>query len=208
MIGYIRKFSEGQYDGIEELTNEYLKNLFKAIVDVDKQYYYTENPENPSVEIIEQLERIFAYELYYQRSVIQNEYNNNVLDEEKRIINGEIRKQLLDNNRYPDMVLHKGHGDIHHQEIVVEIKRKASIKDDNVAQDLIKLSQFMTNGFLSCGASPYNIGVLILTGGGEEDIKSQLMLISNKETLNPQIYCVFCDGDNSLRYITLSELEI
>ena len=89
---------------------------------------------------------------------------------------------------------------------VVEIKRKAAIKDDNVAQDLIKLSQFMTKGFLSCGASPYNMGVLILTGGSEDDIKNQLKLISNKEILNPQIYCVFCDGDNSLKYVTLSEL--
>lgn len=202
------KLREGQYDGIEEIRNEYLKILFKAIVEVDKQYYYTENPENASHEIIEQLERIFAYELYYHWSVIQNEFNNNALNEEKRIINGEIRKQLLDNNRYPDMVLHKGHNDIHQQEIVVEIKRKAAIKDDNVAQDLIKLSQFMTNGFLSCGASPYNIGVLILTSGSEDDIKSQLLLISNKVILNPQIYCVFCDGDNSLRYITLNELEI
>ena len=208
MKGYIRKLCEGQYDGIEEIRNEYLKNLFKAIVDVDKQYYYTENPENASHETIEQLERIFAYELYYHWSVIQNDFNNNNMEEEKRIINGEIRKQLLDNNRYPDMVLHKGHYDIHHQEIVVEIKRKAAINNDNVAQDLIKLSQFMTNGFLSCGASPYNVGVLILTGGSEDDIKSQLTLITHKEKLNPQIYCVFCNGDNSLRYITLSELTI
>jgi hypothetical protein len=208
MKGYIRKLREGQYDGIEEIGNKYLKILFKAIVDVDKQYYYTENPENATHEIIEQLERIFAYELYYHWSVIQNDFNKNNREEEKRIINGEIRKQLLDNNRYPDMVLHKGHDDIYHQEIVVEIKRKASIGNDNVAQDLIKLSQFMTKGYLSCGASPYNIGVLILTGGSEDEIKNQLMLISNKTILNPNIYCVFCDGDNSLRYITLRELEI
>ena len=101
------------------------------------RYYYTENPQNASNEIIEQLERIFAYELYHQWSILQEDYNRRVPEDYKRIINGEIGKQLLGVNKYPDMVLHKGHGDIHNQEIVIEIKRKAELKDDNAIQDLI-----------------------------------------------------------------------
>ena len=206
MKGCITKSPDNTYEGIELINDEYLKMLFKAIVEVNKQYYYTENPENTSNEIIEQLERIFAYELYYQWSFLLKDYNKHVSEEDKRIINGEIRKQLFGVNKYPDMVLHKGHNDIHHQEIVVEIKRKAAIKDDNVAQDIIKLSQFMTNGFLGCGASPYRMGVLILTSGGEEDIREQLMLIKDKVLINYNVICVFCDGDKSLCYKTLDEI--
>lgn len=208
MKGIVIKSEDNTYQGIEDISDEYLKMLFKAILKVDKQYYYTENPENASNEIIEQLERIFAYELYHQWSIFQNDYNSGVSEDHKRIINGEIRKQLLDVNKYPDMVLHKGQNDIHHQEIVVEIKRKIAIKDDNVAQDIIKLSQFMTKGFLGCGASPYRNGVLILTSGSEEDIKEQLMLIKDKKMINSNIICIFCNGDKCLRYITISEILI
>lgn len=208
MKGIVIKSEDNTYQGIEDVGDEYLKMLFKAILKVDKQYYYTENPENASNEIIEQLERIFAYELYHQWSIFQNDYNRGVSEDHKRIINGEIRKQLLDVNKYPDMVLHKGQNDIHHQEIVVEIKRKIAIKDDNVAQDIIKLSQFMTKGFLGCDASPYRNGVLILTSGSEEDIKEQFMLIKDKKMINSNIICIFCNGDNCLRYITISEIVI
>ena len=206
MKGEVIKSGDNTYQGIEDISNEYLKMLFKAIIEVDKQYYYTENPKNASNEIIEQLERIFAYELYHQWSIFQNDYNRGVSEDYKRIINGETRKQLLGVNKYPDMVLHKGQNDIHHQEIVVEIKRKAAIKDDNVAQDIIKLSQFMTMGFLGCNASPYRNGVLILTSGSEEDIKEQLLLIKDKKIINSDVICIFCNGDKCLRYITMSEL--
>jgi len=205
MKGCITKSSVGTYRGIDSIDDEHLKILFKAIIEVDQQYYYTTNPEKPSNEILEQLERIFAYELYHQWSILLNDYNKRISKDDRRIINGEIRKQLLGVNKYPDMVLHKGHNDIHHQEIVVEIKRKAAIKDDNVAQDIIKLSQFMTDGFLGCCASPYRNGVLILTSGGEEDIKDQLMLITDKKQINYDVICVFCNGDEKLSYITLSE---
>ena len=206
MKGCITKSPDNTYQGIENISDEHLKILFKAIIEVDWQYYYTENPENTSNEIIEQLERIFAYELYYQWSILLEDYNKGVSEDSKRIINGEIRKQLLGVTKYPDMVLHKGHNDIHHQEIVVEIKRKAAIKDDNVAQDIIKLSHFMTDGFLGCGASPYRMGVLILTSGKEEDVKEQLMLIKEKSSINLNIICVFCDGNKSLCYESLNEI--
>lgn len=207
MKGIVVKSGENTYQGIEDISDEYLKMLFKAIIEVDKQYYYTENPQNASNEIIEQLERIFAYELYHQWSILQEDYNRRVPEDYKRIINGEIGKQLLGVNKYPDMVLHKGHGDIHNQEIVIEIKRKAGLKDDNAIQDLIKLSNFMTKGFLGCSASPYKVGVFILTNGNEEDISSQLLNITNKKYLNNNIYCIFCKGDEkSLRYVTLNEL--
>ena len=205
MNGCIKKLSEGVYEGINNIENKYLQILFKAIVEVGEQYYYTENPESATNETIEQLERIFAYELYYQWSILQSNYNKTIPDEYKRIINGEIRKQMSGINKYPDMVLHKGQYDIHHQEIVVEIKRKVAINGDNVAQDIIKLTHFMSEGFLGCGASPFSMGVLILTNGSENDIKEQLEIIKD-ESINQNIYCVFCNGDNSLRYITLNEI--
>ena len=204
MKGCIIKI-DNVYQGLESISDEYLKMLFKAIIEVGNQYFYTENPQSASNEVIEQLERIFAYELYHQWSLLLQGYNDHVPEDENRIINGEIGKQLLGVNKYPDMVLHKGHYDIHHQEIVVEIKRKAAIKDDNVARDIIKLSQFMTQGFLGCGASPYRMGVFILTGGGDEDIRNQLMLIKDKAIINNQVICVFCNGNHSLCYKSLNE---
>ncbi|MBR3521905.1 MAG: hypothetical protein IKN75_05180 [Prevotella sp.] len=207
MRGSIKKVTAGVYEGIDAIENEHLKVLFKAIIEVNKDFYSTPEPQNDSDEAIAQLERVFAYELYHQWSLILEVFNAEKQKDDRRIINGEIGKQLLGVKKYPDMVLHKGHGDIRHQEIVVEIKRKNAIKDDNVAQDIIKLSNFMTEGFLGCSASPYSEGVFILTNGNEDDIKKQLKMIDKKEHLNPNIYCIFCNGEEKLEYITVGEIS-
>lgn len=205
MKGIIAKCEDNTYQGLEDIIDDNLKMLFKAIIKVDKKYYHTINPVSNSNDTIDQLERIFAYELYHQWSIILDDYYQGIPEEDRLIINGEIGKHMLDLTKYPDMVLHKGHSDTQHQEIVVEIKRKVGIKGDNLAKDIIKISNFMTEGYMGCDASPYKNGVFILTNGNENDIKDQLKFIKDGDTFNPEIYCVFCEGDNSISYITLDE---
>lgn len=207
MKGIITKTNDSQcYDGIDKIKNVYLQLLFKAILNVDEQYCHCQNPNKRIKGLYNHLERVFAYELYHQWSILQCAYNDEVKDDYKRIVNGEIGKKMDNVTRFPDLVLHKGHEDLHNQEIVVEIKRRKWMRKNNIISDLDKISKFMKRGFLSYGASEYKEGVFILIDGNEDDIKSQLVDIRNKISFNKRIYCVFCKGNKRLNYVTLNEL--
>ena len=207
MKGTIKKTNGSPcYDGIEKISNVYLQLLFKAIVEVDERYFHTQNPNKRIKGLYNHLERVFFFFFYHQWSIIQSKYNDEVEENKKRIINGEIGKEMDDVTIFPDLVLHKGHDDLKEQEIVVEIKRRKWMRMENMIHDLEKLSKFMKKGFLKYGASKYKEGVFILIGGNEDDIKNQIKKVKNKYSINKRIYCIFCKGDNSLSYVTMGEL--
>ena len=207
MLKVVRKIGNETYEGIDEIYNIHLVNLFKAILEVDtKYYYYSANYIAGDDDLQEQLERIFAYELYHQWSVIQDKYNKSVAESYKRVINGEAGKKLDGASVYPDLILHKGQDDTEHQEIAVEIKRKVGISGDNVIKDLEKLSKVITEGNLAYKAKKFNYGVFILTGGSEYDIQIQLQTFNRRQVDN-RIICVFCNGDGELSYATIGEIN-
>ena len=105
--------------------NKYFQWLFEALLKVKKRYLtYDVEFSSTSVDIKkEHLERVFAYELYHQWSVILDQQKDNDL-----ILNAEIDKNInetiiemnkSDNddsseslrvNVYPDLVLHQSQG--------------------------------------------------------------------------------------------------
>ena len=206
MKGSLKKEKE-QIQGLEMIRDPHLENLFTAILNIKDEYYkYSLERIAGSDEYQEQLERVFAYELYHQWSIIQDNYNKMVPKEDGRVINGEAGKKLNGCQIYPDMLLHGGQDDSVNQEIAIEIKRKVGIKKDNVIEDLKKLTRLLSAGGLAYGAKAFKRCVFILTGGNESDIKEQLNNNPNI-TLNDNILCVFCSHYGELDYITIKEIR-
>jgi len=207
MKGIIRKGFD--YNELKDIRCIHLKNLFKAILEVNSNYFYLKN-ETACDDWQEQLERVFAYELYHQWSLIQKQYNDFCMaqgkKEELRYINGEVGKKLEGILKYPDLVLHGGQKDNTHQEIAVEIKRKANITPKNVIEDLEKLSDMITNGKLAYGANPFNWGVFILTCGQVNDIKNKLESYTG-EKISDKVLCILCTGNDELEYFTINEIK-
>lgn len=207
MCKIVSKKADGSYVGMSDIYDSHLKNLLRAILEVKREYfYYATNNVAGDSELQEQLERIFAYELYHQWSIIQKEKNDNSSDQDKRIINGEGGKKLDGVQIYPDLILHKGQKDMEHQEIAVEIKRKVGLQGDNLIRDLIKLSKLITYGKLAYNAKEFKYGVFILTGGVKEDIIS-LLTTNQAKDVDDRIICIFCNGDNQLSFATMGEIK-
>ena len=193
------------YKGLKELCDENLQDLFKAILNV-RSAYYTYSTKNFAInkkDVQEQLERVFAYELYHQWSKRLEEHHN---WDTPLTINGEIGKRVEDALAYPDLVLHKGQDQNDNQEIAVEIKRQVSITETNVLSDLRKLSNLLKCGKLEYGAAPFKHAVFILTGGCVADI---LPFFKHQHfaRIDNRILCVFCSGEGKLDYTTIEKLK-
>ncbi len=120
------------------LISQDLLLLLQALAHVDKKYlsYADINANTEDKDQINQLERVFAYELYHQWSLLKDE---------SLILNGEIGKFYVKNNCYPDLVLHGGQNDPNNNKIVVEIKRECIVREkpEVILDDLVKLSFFL-----------------------------------------------------------------
>ena len=169
-MNYILKF-EG--NTINYLDHDILV-LLNAISNVDKQYLsyaeYNANAENRKDQI-DQLERVFAYELYYQWSLLKDD---------NMVLNGEIGKLWNDKYWYPDLVLHGGQGDPENNRVVVEIKRECMVKGNLnvILEDFKKLSSFLKSEEKSsqddCKFRNYKNAVFILLKGKIEEISHML----------------------------------
>ena len=70
------KVVDGDYKGLEAFENVHIKNFLKAVLEVDNTYYYySYSYQNGPSQMQEHLERVFAYELYHQWSILISEYN-------------------------------------------------------------------------------------------------------------------------------------
>lgn len=177
-MNYILKF-EG--NTINYLDYDILV-LLNAISNVDKQYLsyaeYNANAEDRKDQI-DQLERVFAYELYYQWSLLKDD---------NMVLNGEIGKILNDKYWYPDMVLHGGQGDPENNRVVVEIKRECMVKGNYkvILEDFKKLSSFLKSEEKSsqddCKFRNYKNAVFILLKGKIEKISDMLKEEKNRKT--------------------------
>ena len=134
-----------------------LNIFFDAIKSIPKDYYsFILENETPNSQhkgtisdknrlIISHVERVFAYELYHRWSC------RLCGDKDGWVINGEVGKYLKwfygnddnGNQKYPDLVLHKGqtYYGKYDQMIVCEIKRKDNVKS-GIVDDLNKIYQF------------------------------------------------------------------
>ncbi|MBR5730034.1 MAG: hypothetical protein IKX61_07525 [Prevotella sp.] len=182
--------------------------LLQAIISVDKEYlsYASTNANADNrVDVINQLERVFAYELYHQWSLLKHE---------GLVLNGEIGKIWNNEDWYPDMVLHGGQADPDNNKIVVEIKRECMVRNNKKAiiDDLKKLSGFLVpvdKNTQDKKFRNYNDAVFILLKGELSEISVALKdkeLMSGLE-LNDNIMCVTYNEKKELRISRLLELR-
>ena len=172
------------------VLNKNLIVLLHAIQNVDGQYLsYADtnaNADGRPDEII-QIERVFAYELYYQWSLLKDK---------NLILNGEIGKIYVKDNCYPDLVLHGGQNDPDNNKVVVEIKRECMVKGkpEAILDDLVKLSFFLESldkSHQQMKFRNYEDAVFILLKGKLSEISDALKdeKASGKE-INDKIICI------------------
>ena len=157
LCGDVRKLSRID-DGYDNL-----QALFESVLKV-KSLYYSFEGKNKS-----RLERIFAYELYHQWSiVIKDKYPEDNFGNREYLINAETGKNIQcfdknkSGNKYPDMVLHKSMDKPTGQGIVCEFKRIDNFRIDSLKNDLVKLEEFV------CGAEndyKFGYGFFLLING-------------------------------------------
>lgn len=208
MKGIIKKIKGTDYQGLN-FDDVHLRMFFKALLEVDNTYYYySVNHKEGPVRMQEHLERVFAYELYHQWSILITEYNKRQEDNQRRIINGEAGKKLDECSVFPDLILHKGQDDLHNQEIAVEIKRKIALSENNIIIDLSKLSDMLTEGKLCDNATPFKYGIFIVTGGTEDDVVPLLIKCKEKiENISNDIIWVFCQKKGEIQYQSMDEIR-
>lgn len=189
------------------LVNQDLLSLLQALALVDKKYLSYANTNvnaDNRGDQIEQLERVFAYELYHQWSLLKRD---------SLILNGEIDKLWNDKTWYPDLVLHGGQDDPNNNKIVVEIKRECMVKGkpEAILDDLKKLSMFLETVKKDDDLKKfrnYEYAVFILLKGELKEITNALKVdkVSKKE-YNSNIICMTYNDKGEIRISSLAELR-
>ncbi|MCH5310700.1 MAG: hypothetical protein J1E57_01880 [Prevotella sp.] len=125
----------------------YIQGLSKAVEAVREEYIYEKKERY-------HIERVFAYELYYNWKTILSEESENP---EKLLLNGELTKHYY-NEKYgfPDMVLHGDYTKNDKQFIICEIKSsRNSIEYDKLIKDLKSLAFGIKELHYHCGVFVY-----------------------------------------------------
>lgn len=189
------------------LINQDLLLLLQAIVQVDKRYLsYADTNANADsrADQIDQLERVFAYELYHQWSKLKDD---------SLVLNGEIDKIWNEDVCYPDMVLHGGQNDPYNNKIVVEIKRECMVKGKphSILDDLEKLSKFLEtvkkdNQYKKY--RNYEFAVFILLKGELNEITKALKdENASKKVLNENVICMSYNEKREIKIACLADLK-
>ena len=177
-------------------------------------------------------ERVFAYELYRQwANILESECN------EPLVLNAELDKiiderigtendmenvyNIVEERKYPDIVLHNGQGCDKIQKIVCEIKRDTDTKISGslIFADLYKLACYMDKEKFRSGMKPFEYGVFVFVNGSLDQIKAiknAKIKVSSNDFLFSQfkqemsqhfesIICVTFDGA-TIEYKTLKGL--
>ena len=180
--------------------------LVNAISKVDKQYLsYANTNANADGrdDQINQLERVFAYELYFQWSLLKDD---------NLVLNGEIGKIWNTEHWYPDLVLHGGQDDPENNRVVVEIKRECMVdgKPEAILKDLQKLSSFLKpvdKNSQSRKFKNYNNAVFILLKGELVEISNALkMKEASQYELNGDVICLTFNEKKEIRISRLFHL--
>lgn len=192
-------------DGI--LINKDFLSLLQALAQVEKKYlFYADTNANADdrQDQITQLERVFAYELYHQWSLLKDE---------NLVLNGEIDKLWTDQTWYPDLVLHGGQHDPNNNKIVVEIKRECMVKGkpEAILDDLVKLSSFLEAVDKDNQAKKYRnyeFAVFILLKGELNEIVNALKdEKASGKVFNDNVICISFNEKKEIRISNLADLK-
>jgi hypothetical protein len=150
--------------------------LIKAILNVKSRYvdFYQIS--------VERLERVFAYELYHQWSILIDKQNKERNTGDEYILNGETEKtmshfgkDIVKVRTYPDLVLHKSMDLPRGQAIVCEIKRRGNFTKGGLENDIKKLRDFVCK---LQNEYTFGFGVFILAGDNMKSIFEKMNLLN------------------------------
>lgn len=215
-----------------DIDTSHFNWLFRAISLVNQRYIdYTVHNGNKEEKQFHK-ERVFAYELYRQwANILESECN------EPLVLNAELDKiiderigtendmenvyNIVEERKYPDIVLHNGQGCDKIQKIVCEIKRDTDTKISGslIFADLYKLACYMDKEKFRSGMKPFEYGVFVFVNGSLDQIKAiknAKIKVSSNDYLFSQfkqemsqhfesIICVTFDGA-TIEYKTLKGL--
>lgn len=151
---------------VSDEVKKHLNIMLTAISNVSHEYIWYEScVPTEDEKMKEHVERVFAYELYYQWRKILESIGCSLY------LNAEITKKTLDdikNNEktilFPDIVLHGGQDcfDANYQMIACEIKRSEGFSQTKFAEDIQSLRNYISSRYFT--ENPFNCGVFILVG--------------------------------------------
>lgn len=199
-----------QIDNIEDDVKTNLAILLKAISKVEPHYMVSDALQKHDEK---QLERVFAYELYYQwkRLLLKSK--------SKLILNGEIEKRLQSwsENHYivPDMILHKEHSSSEDQMIVCEIKRNKGYfsgeEYSHFARDFEKLSKMSCTKYENDEHTSHNfkMGVFVLSLGTLDDLNDIVAKtkLTFDQALGSNVVCITYNLSQELGIVRFVDLN-
>lgn len=159
-------------------VKKHIELMLSAITNVSKEYLWYKITSNDEEVEKEQLERVFAYEFYYQWRKLLEAFGCTLFlnGEVSKKVRDEINKKVQYATKYPDIVLHAGQDikDQNFQLIICEIKRKDGLKNDTVLKDLENIICYLNNDNFDNVA--FQCGVFLLIGDSLENSKIQEIL--------------------------------
>ena len=199
----LHSFDLSSLDFSDEVKT-HIELMLSAVTSVSKEYlWYKVTSDDEEVER-EQLERVFAYEFYYQWRRLLESFGCTL------ILNGEVSKKVRDKIsvkrqyaiKYPDMVLHAGQDnfDEEFQLIVCEIKRKEGFEEETFRKDLSSIISYLDKD--NFNKAPFQCGVLLLVGDTLDDskIKSTIKTVARENHKRQDCYKnILCVSYNYIR---------
>lgn len=199
----LHSFNLSSLDFSDEVKT-HIELMLSAIANVSKEYLWYKITTNDDEIEKEQLERVFAYEFYYQWRKLLDAFSCTLF------LNGEVSKQVRDEIykkkqnaiKYPDIVLHAGQDnfDEEFQIIVCEIKRKEGFKEETFRKDLSSIMSYLDKE--NFNRAPFQCGVLLIVGDTLDgsEIKDTIKSVASENFKTQDCYKkILCVSYNYIR---------
>ena len=181
----------------------YIKDIKKAISAVKEPYCKWEDWYNGDYTM---LEHVFCYEFYHQFRKLMGKPKNRS-KYRTLYFHGEITKYLDSKTKEPDFVLHSGQDNFINQAVVIEVKTKVRIeqnqKDCNMDIDIKKLLSLMKKDGLA-----FKYGVFIGVNCNSDYLKKKIegKFDSYKDLFN-NLYIIGTEDNVPFTLASLFELR-
>lgn len=151
----------------------YLNLLCDAIASVPKEYFTIEVAEKNAAARRKRRERVYAYELYHQMRILQDERKSSL--GENMCINAEIDKRghtIIKEKFNPDIIIHE-QGTMHN---LCVIELKVCLDYDGIHKDMKTIYKMVSNCNYMCGA-------FVMAGASLDETKIKLRNVLKKRPI-------------------------
>lgn len=159
-IEHLDRFFKIFIDSVNNVAAPYIRTVYGEMGMVAQMLNYYERRNMIGNDLVRTGERIFCYELYYQLRVRMDAETPNIF--ENVFLQGELKKHQLEplikrfglrrlsQGFIPDLLLHTpGNADDH--PYVIEIKNNKSLEEQELFEDIDKISEFICDYYYQRG---------------------------------------------------------